>query len=78
MKKIIILISIFMAVSGCTPTVFVHNYKNEYDFNRDKYDCRLVAQQSAASFGAAGNPLIIIDEINTCLQLKHGWRPQSN
>ncbi len=45
-----------MAVSGCTPTVFVHNYKNEYDFNRDKYDCRLVAQQSAASFGAAGNP----------------------
>jgi len=63
---------------GCAPTVFLHPTKNELQFNRDKYDCRLVAQQSAANFGAAGNPLIIIDEINTCLQLKHGWTPQTN
>jgi hypothetical protein len=63
-------------ICGCAQTVFVHDNKNAQAFERDKYDCQLVAAQSAANWGSAGNPFIIASEMQKCLKMKHGWREQ--
>ncbi len=66
------LIALFL--TGCAAKTFVHSYKGEQDFNRDKYNCQAEATQTAANFGAAGNPLIIADQMESCLVNKYGWR----
>lgn len=64
-------------LTGCTPKLFVHDNKNAGDFERDKYECQMIATQYTANLGFAGNPLIIADQIERCLTLKYGWRLQS-
>jgi len=64
-------------IVGCTPKIFIHETKNAQDFERDRYDCQLVATQYTANMGDAGNPIIIRQEIQNCLENKHGWREQS-
>lgn len=73
MIRVIFAVLLLLTMGGCAPTVFTHPTKNNQDFERDKYDCEKVAEQSAANWGAKGNPFIIADEIKRCLQLKHGW-----
>ncbi|WP_334029390.1 hypothetical protein [Alteromonas sp. P256] len=63
-----------LALSGCAAKNFVHNYKGQQEFQRDKYNCQAEATQYAANFGAAGNPLIIADQMESCLVNKYGWR----
>ena len=74
MKSITVLVLSFALLCSCAPTKFCHPSKNASQFESDKYDCENMAYAKANNFGAAGNPLIIIDETRRCLQLKHGWR----
>ena len=60
---------------GCQ-TNFVHPSKNAADFEQDKYDCRVEAEQSAYAAGQAGNGFWLRNRISYCLQAKHGWRPE--
>ena len=62
---------------GCAPTIFVHPSKDAADFEKDHYDCQVEAEQSAYNVREAGNPFWIIPRIKTCLQAKHGWRPEA-
>ena len=74
--KRLILISTIVVLSGCAPMIFTHPDKDQSDFNRDKYECTKIAEQSVCSRGACGNIFMMIDEIQQCLQLKFGWRAQ--
>lgn len=75
MKKILVIASLFL-LSGCVKTVYTHPYKNSGDFERDKYDCEKIAEQSAANWGIRGNPFYIADETWKCMRLKQGWKPE--
>ena len=72
--KIAVFIVIYL--SGCAKTIFVHPTKNAQDFEHDKYECQLIAEQSAANWGAQGNPFVIADKTKECLKKKYGWREQ--
>ncbi len=77
MKTITILTAILLSclsIIGCASTQWVHSYKNEQDFEADKYDCEKTAEQSAANWGSPGNPFMILNEMKKCLQYKHGWQ----
>jgi hypothetical protein len=74
--RVISIASLFLG--GCTPTVFVHPTKNAADFERDKYECSLVATQFAANFGASGDPIMILGEMKRCLEFRYGWKPLKN
>jgi len=74
MKIFFLLILIF--ISACATTHWVHPTKNAQDFERDKYDCEKVAEQSAANTGDRGNIFILANEMSRCLRLKHGWEIQ--
>ena len=65
-----------LMLAGCAPTLYVHPSKNAADFEKDRYDCQLEAEQSAYNLGATGNVFLIRDRIQQCLQAKHGWRPE--
>jgi len=69
----ILLVVILILLTGCAKTIYVHPTKTASDFNRDKYDCRLVTAADAANWGAAGNPFLIAMNMGECLELKHGW-----
>lgn len=74
MKRSIIFLvslSLFMLI-GCGGK-YCHSYKNSSDFEKDKYDCENVGYEKAHHFGASGNVFIILDELQRCLELKHGW-----
>jgi hypothetical protein len=73
MKKVI-MICLLLILNGCAQTYWVHPTKGPEEFEADKYDCYLIAEQSAHDFGASGNPLIINDELKRCLQYKKGWK----
>lgn len=76
MKRLILLsIVAVLLMTGCAPTLFCHSTKTLIDFERDKYDCENIAFQKAHDFGASGNVFIIVDELQRCLQYKHGWKP---
>lgn len=72
MKKFLILILVGL-LYGCA-TTYTHPTKTQEDFTRDKYECEQIATQYAANYGASGNPLIIADETNRCLEQKFGWQ----
>lgn len=79
--KRILAIAIISTLAGCAPTMFIHDTKNAQDFERDKYDCEMIATQhvsnrgfSTTSFGV--NPLMVKDEATKCMKLKYGWREQ--
>lgn len=75
MKKVLIIILLFLLI-GCVKTVYTHPYKGADDFERDKYECEKIAEQSAANWGIKGNPFYIADEIWKCMRLKQGWKPE--
>ena len=76
MKKILFIIISFAFLSGCARTVYTHPYKDAADFERDKYECEKIAEQSAANLGMRGNPFYIVDETFKCMRLKQGWKPE--
>lgn len=76
MKKIAAVGFLVFFISGCAKTVLVHDTKSPADLERDKYECKNIATQQAANWGAAGNPFIIRDEMLSCLKMKYGWREQ--
>lgn len=73
----LLLLFIAFALSSCAPKVYVHPMKGESDFNRDKYDCQQVATQNAYQMGMAGNMFWIADQMQQCLEMKHGWVEQA-
>lgn len=60
---------------GCARTLYTHPTKNQQDFERDRYECRLVAEQSAANWGSPGNVFMIVEETKRCLEYRYGWQP---
>lgn len=73
-KTLFIVILLSITLIGCA-TVYTHPYKNSQDFERDKYECRLTAEQSAANWGSHGNIFMIVDETKRCLEFRYGWEP---
>ena len=71
----IVLVMFFISLVGCARTIYIHPYKNNQDFERDRYECRLVAEQSAANWGSPGNVFMIVEETKRCLELRYGWQP---
>ena len=72
--KIAILIVVFLfLLGGCAPVMFRHPTKSSEDFEKDKYECDIIATQHVRQSGFGGNPLTIRDEIIRCLTLKFGW-----
>ena len=59
---------------GCA-TIYTHPTKNAQDFERDKYECELIAKQTVGDMGYGHNPLIEAGEIKRCLKFKYGWTP---
>ncbi len=74
MKKIILIVGILFLLGGCVGGL-THLTKNEQDFERDKYECQMIAEQSAVNWGSRGNIFMIAQEINRCMRLKFGWVP---
>ena len=65
---------LIVLLSGCAPTRYVHKYKNEIDFEKDKYECKLIAEASAANRGFNNHPFIIADEMKKCMTIKYDWK----
>ena len=65
-----------LTLLGCAPKLYVHSTKNAADFDRDKFDCQQVATQNAYQMGMAGNMFWIADQMQQCLEMKHGWVEQ--
>ena len=76
MTRLLLLLAA-LALSSCAPKVYVHSTKDATDFNRDKYDCQQVATQNAYQMGMAGNMFWITDQMQQCLEMKHGWVEQA-
>jgi hypothetical protein len=72
----LLLVLTALALSSCASKVYVHPTKDATDFNRDKYDCQQVATQNAYQMGMAGNMFWIADQMQQCLEMKHGWVEQ--
>lgn len=77
MARLLLLLTAIIVVSGCTPRLYVHPTKDARDFNRDKYDCQQVATQNAYQMGMAGNMFWIADQMQQCIEMKHGWVEQA-
>ena len=73
MKRILLLACLALSFVGCQ-VMYHHPTKTADDFERDKFDCQTVAEQSAYNVGQAGNFWWINSRVNQCLQAKHGWR----
>lgn len=78
MKKYLLILCLVSLMSACARMALTHPYKNASDFERDKYECRLVAEQSASNQGYGNNVFLIANEINTCLQMRYGWEPMAS
>ena len=76
MKRITLIVGFLFLLGGCAGGL-THLTKNEQDFERDKYECQMIAEQSAANWGSRGNIFMIAQEINRCMRLKFGWTPVS-
>lgn len=69
------LVALF-GVVGCASTTYYHPYKGSDSFERDKRECMMQAEERAANWGAHGNPFMIKDFMQECLEAR-GWEPQS-
>lgn len=67
---------IFFLLVGCAKRIYVHPTKSVQDFEHDKYECKIIAEQSASNLGMPGNPFHIIGEMDECLTKKFGWTLQ--
>ncbi len=67
---------IVVLLFGCAQTIMVHPTKTTAEFKHDKYDCEHRAIQYASGLGFKGNPFIIRDEMQRCLEIMHGWEVQ--
>ena len=76
MKTLAILFTTLL-LTACVAPVLTHPTKTDQEFHRDLRDCEIVGEKRAADIGHAGNIFIEADEINDCMQSKHGWRVAS-
>ena len=76
MRRLITLFFV-MAICAACGTTYTHPTKSAKQFDRDKRECELLAEQAAARKGAAGqkSDSRICDEVRRCLEQKKGWRP---
>jgi hypothetical protein len=68
--------AIALCCAGCR-TIYYHpndSLNNPQQFERDKYECEQQAAAWSNNMGAAGNPLIILDQTKNCLEKLKGWR----
>lgn len=73
--KTIPIVIIIILITGCgLGGQYYHDTKDEQQFNRDRYECRLVAEQGAANWGNKGNPFSIASRINECMEMRYGWK----
>ena len=75
MKRFLMGMILFLLL-GCASTIYTHPDKSVQDFDRDRYECEKIAEQSAANWGMKGNPIYMNLEIKKCLEQKCGWRKQ--
>lgn len=75
--KTLLWLAVACLLSSCAPKVFVKDGAAPGDFERDRYDCEMVATQAAANWGMRGNVFYIAQETQKCMVLKHGWRQRS-
>lgn len=75
-KVVFVMIFLFIATIGCARTLYTHPTKNQQDFERDRYKCRLIAEQSAANWGSPGNVFMIVEETKRCLEFQYEWQPE--
>ncbi len=73
MKKIVLLAGILFLVGGCVGGTYRHPNKTQQEFEKDKYECMLIAEQSAANWGSRGNIFMISRDMDQCLKLKFGY-----
>ncbi len=73
MKKIILIVGILFLLGGCASGRWTHPTKTAEDFERDKYECEKIAEQSAANWGSQGNIFMMVREMRRCLELKFGY-----
>ena len=73
MKKLILVMGILFLLGGCAMGKWTHATRTEQDFERDRYECMMIAEQSAANWGSRGNIFMMAQEINRCLKLKFGY-----
>lgn len=68
---------IVLCAGGCARTLYYHptpSLNTVEQFEKDKYECVQQATAWAHNFGATGNPFIIADQTNACLEKLKGWR----
>jgi hypothetical protein len=73
MKRFFLYTLAFLFLAGCAPRLYCHPSKVAEDFEREKYDCEKVAEQSAANWGVKGGVYFIVKEMDRCLKSRYGW-----
>lgn len=80
MKRLTIVALMLATLSSCATDSYryVHESKNQSDYERDKYECGLVVQSITDRSPYRGNPLIIgpqaAEEFGNCMNFRYGWR----
>jgi uncharacterized protein YceK len=76
MVKKALMVVLVPLLAGCGKTIWYHPTKTEADFQRGKYECEKIAEQSATNWGSKGDPFMMYQEMMRCMQSKFGWTPR--
>ena len=69
-----------LLIQGCATASyrFVHADKPPSEYERDKYECGLVAREATDDIEFADNPLVrgpaVAQEFADCMQHRYGWQ----
>jgi hypothetical protein len=77
MKRAAAGLIVVLLMSGCGGK-FCKPGATTMDFERDKRRCMNDATAYSHNMGAAGNPFIIADQAQQCLQVEYGWSRCAN
>jgi hypothetical protein len=69
MMRLIVILPLVLALSGCTHYYVHPTKKTPAEFSRDKRECEAAADREAARNGTKP-----CDEVERCLIAKKGWR----
>ena len=74
MKRTMLLVGILFLLTGCgIGSTYRHPTKTQTDFEKDRFECEMIAEQSAANWGSRGNIFMIARDTDRCLRLKFGY-----